>query len=242
MILLIDIGNTNTVCALYHEQGYIENKRIESTKDIKHTLKQLKPYNITEVAMCSVVPDVTNIFVNEIKNLFQINPFIVSYKNANIKLKVDAPADVGTDRLCNIKAAITKMKGDCIVIDFGTATTYDIINKKQEFIGGAIAPGIDVSANYLIKKAALLKNTILEFPEKIIGKNTKTNIQSGVMYSAIYSIEGMVENINRELNSDSDLILTGGFSSLISPKLSFKHTLEPHLTLKGIRLIYEESK
>ena len=142
----------------------------------------------------------------------------------------------------NIKAAITKIKGDCIVLDFGTATTYDVINKKQEFIGGAIAPGIDVSANYLIKKAALLKNTILEFPEKIIGKNTKTNIQSGVMYSAIYSIEGMVENINRELNSEPNLILTGGFSSLISPKLSFKHTLEPNLTLEGIRLIYEESK
>ena len=242
MILLIDIGNTNTVWALYHKQDYIENQRIESTKNIKDALKLLKSYDITEVAICSVVPSLTKIFSNEIKNLFQINPFIVSYKNSNIKLEVDAPADVGADRLCNIKAAITKVKGDCIVIDFGTATTYDIINKKQEFIGGAIAPGIDVSANYLIKKAALLKNTILEFPEKIIGKNTKTNIQSGVMYSAIYSIEGMIKNINKELNSEAHLILTGGFSSLISPKLSSKHTLEPNLTLEGIRLIYEESK
>ena len=179
------------------------------------------------------------IIMNEI---FGIEPFFITHNNSNIMLKVDNPNEVGADRLCNAKAAINKVEGSCIIVDFGTATTYDILNEKQEFIGGAIAPGVDVSANYLIKKAALLKETILAFPKQIIAKNTKTNIQSGVMYGAIYSIEGMVENINRELNSDSDLILTGGFSSLISPKLSFKHTLEPHLTLEGIRLIYEESK
>ena len=150
MILLIDIGNTNTVCALYHQQEYIENKRIECENNIRNTLNLFLSYNITEVAMCSVVPDLTNIFINEIKALFQINPFIVSYKNSNIKLQVDHPSEVGSDRLCNIKAAIEKIKNNCIIIDFGTATTYDIINKKQEFIGGAIAPGIDVSANYLI--------------------------------------------------------------------------------------------
>ena len=95
MYLTIDIGNTNTVCALYHKQDYIENQRIESTKNIKDALKQLESYDVTEVAMCSVVPDVTKIFVNEIKNLFQINPFIVSHINSNIKLEVYAQSDVG---------------------------------------------------------------------------------------------------------------------------------------------------
>ena len=242
MILLIDIGNTNTVCALHNNKDYIIYERIESKNDIQTKLEIFSKYDINNIAISSVVPDLTNEFLTQIKSLFQINPFIVSYKNSNIKLQVDNPNEVGSDRLCNIKAAIEKIKNNCIIIDFGTATTYDIINKKQEFIGGAIAPGIDVSANYLIKKAALLKNTVLEFPEKIIGQNTQTNIQSGVMYSAIYAIEGMIKNINIELKTESEIILTGGFSSLISPKLSFKHTVDSNLTLKGIRLIYEESK
>ena len=128
-----------------------------------------------------------------------------------------------------------------IIVDFGTATTYDVLNEQQEFIGGAIAPGVDISANYLIKKAALLKETILEFPEQIIAKNTKTNIQSGVMYSAVYAIEGMIRHISAELEQQTTTILTGGFSSLMSPKLPCEHMLDFNLTLDGIRIIYEEN-
>jgi len=241
MILLIDIGNTNTVCALYDNHIYIKNERIKQIKNIHTTLEIFLEYDIKSVAICSVVPNATNIYVNKIKEFFKIDPFIVSHENSNITLKVDAPNEVGADRICNVKAAIKKIEGNCIVIDFGTATTYDIINKRKEFIGGAIAPGIDVSANYLIKKAALLKETILEFPKEIIGKNTKTNVQSGVMYSAIYSIEGMIKHILSELEGNTTIILTGGFSSLISPRLTTKHVLDSTLTLDGIRIIHEEN-
>ena len=241
MMLLIDIGNTNIVCALYDNHQYIKNNRIENLENVCSTLEKYLDYNIKSIAICSVVPNSTNIFINEIKKIFGIDPFIVSHENANINLKVDNPNEVGADRICNVKAGIKKTKGGCIVIDFGTATTYDIINKREEFIGGAIAPGIDVSANYLIKKAALLKETVLEVPNQIIGKNTKTNIQSGVMYSAIYSIEGMIKHLTLELKENVTVILTGGFSSLISPKLSIKHILEPNLTLDGIKIIYEEN-
>ena len=154
---------------------------------------------------------------------------------------IDSKKEVGPDRICNVKSAIEKTKRSCIVIDFGTATTYDVINDKQEFIGGAIAPGIQVSGAYLIKKAALLKDTLLKFPKNYIGKNTATNIQSGIMYSAVHAIEGMVLHIKKELGNKTDIILTGGFSKLISPKLSFEHKVEKNLTIEGIKLIYEEN-
>ena len=240
MMLLIDIGNTNTVYSLYHNNHYINNERITVEQNINTIIDELSNYNITHVAIASVVPKKTKSYLKLCKEHFDINPFILSYQNTNIKLKVDSKEEVGADRICNAKAAIKETSKNCLVIDFGTATTYDIINEKQEFIGGAIAPGIEVSALYLIQKAALLKNTILEFPKKYIGSNTTTNIQSGVMYSAIHGIEGMVHNIKKELNQEIYIILTGGFSKLISPKLSFKHQLNPQLTIEGLRIIYEE--
>jgi len=241
MILLIDIGNTNTVCAIYNGQEYIVYERIKSKNDIQQKIKQFNNYTIQKIAISSVVPKWTQHFITIIKKELQVEPFLISYKNANVKLKVDSSDEVGNDRICNIKAAIKFTQKNCLVIDFGTATTYDVINDKQEFIGGAIAPGIDVSANYLIKKAALLKSTTFKFPENIIGKNTNTNIQSGVMFGAISSIEGMISMIQNEIKSELSIILTGGFSQLISSKLSYKHNLKPNLTLDGIRLIYNDN-
>ena len=245
MILLIDIGNTNTVYSLHDGNNYLMNKRIAPDENIQCIINDLIDYNINHIAIASVVPKMTDIYIKILNENFNIQPFLVSYKNSNIELKVESKQEVGADRICNVKAAIKKTKKNCIVIDFGTATTYDVINNQQEFIGGAIAPGIKVSGLYLIKKAALLKNTLLEFPKKYIGKNTETNIQSGIMNSAIHGIEGMILNIKKELNGidddEVDIILTGGFSKLISPKLSFNHHLETNLTIEGIRLIYEEN-
>lgn len=241
MMLLIDIGNTNTVCAIYNEKKYVAYERIELKNEIEKKLSQFDKYNIKKIAISSVVPELTQYFLTIVEKKFQINPFLVSYTNANVKLNVDNNNEVGNDRICNVRASINLTKKNCLVIDFGTAITYDVINDKQEFLGGAIAPGIDVSANYLIEKAALLKNTIFKFPKKIIGKNTNTNIQSGVMFGAICSIEGMISMIEDELESKLDIILTGGFSQLISSKLLYKHILEPNLTLDGIKLIYNDN-
>jgi type III pantothenate kinase len=241
MILLIDIGNTNTVCSIYYQKKYILLKRIDLKDNILKTLNKFDNHNIKKIAISSVVPELTKYFIKILKIKYEIKPYVISHNNANIKLDVDDKNEVGNDRICNVKAAIELTKKDCLVIDFGTATTYDVINNKQEFIGGAIAPGIDISANYLIKKAALLKNTTFKFPKNIIGKNTSTNIQSGVMFGAISSIEGMISMIQDEVGSELYIILTGGFSQLISSKLSYKHILKPNLTLDGIRLIYNEN-
>ncbi len=241
MMLLIDIGNTSIVCALYNENTYLKIIRIEKIINVESTLNSFLKYKIQSIAICSVSPNKTDIFIEKINKIFKINPFIVSHQNSNVKLNIENPKEVGADRICNVKAAIKNTRNSCIVVDFGTATTYDVINENKEFIGGAIAPGIDISANYLIEKAALLKETVLEFPSQIIAKNTKTNIQSGVMYGAIYSIEGMIKQIEKELKTNVDVILTGGFSVLISPKLSIRHTLKPNLTLDGIREIFKEN-
>ncbi len=241
MMLLVDIGNTNTVYVLYNGKNYILNKRIAPDQNLELIINNLLDYNINHIAIASVVPKMTNIYLKLFKQHFNIDAFVVSDDNANIKMIVESRKEVGADRICNVKSAIKKTNKNCIVIDFGTATTYDIINDKQQFIGGAIAPGIEVSGLYLIEKAALLQNTLLEFPKNYIGKNTKTNIQSGIMYGAIHSIEGMVKNIQKELGGQVDIILTGGFSKLLSSKLSFKHKLEPNLTIEGIKLIYEEN-
>ena len=240
MILLIDIGNTNTVCSIYDDK-YINHIRIENKENVLERLKIIDDFNFKKIAISSVVPKQTKYYCELLKAKYNINPFIVNHKNANVKLKVDDENEVGNDRICNVKAAVKLTKKNCLVIDFGTATTYDIINSNQEFIGGAIAPGIDVSANYLIKRAALLKETTFKFPLNVIGKNTNTNIQSGVMFGAINSIEGMISMIQKELKSELFIILTGGFSQLISSKLSYKHILKPNLTMDGIRLILNDN-
>jgi len=242
MILAIDIGNTNTVLGLYEDGKYIIILRVKNESEFETQLKKLIKFNFKKIAISSVVPRLTKSFSNIISKYTAVKPFLISYDNSNkIMLNVDCPKEVGNDRICNSRAAIELTNNNCLVLDFGTATTYDIISDKQEFIGGVIAPGIKVSADHLINKASLLKKTTFDFPDKIIGKDTITNIQSGVMYGALYSIEGMIGNIEKELNVKLDIILTGGFSELISSHFSYKHKLEPNLTLDGIRLIYEDN-
>jgi len=228
----IDIGNTNIVIGLYNKNNLIKTYRIETNK------LELNKINFSEfenIAISSVVPKIT-------QNLEKYNPFIINHENSQINLKIDNPKEVGNDRLANIKATIKEYKLPAIIIDFGSATTYDIINKNKEFIGGAIAPGIDVSAKYLFEKAALLNQVSFEFPENVIGKSTTTNLQSGIMFGGIDSINGMINRIQCEFDETIEtLILTGGFSKILSPKINHPHTLDPELTIKGIQAIWNDN-
>tara|TARA_Y100001970_G_C14151773_1_gene813122 strand:+ start:421 stop:1146 length:726 start_codon:yes stop_codon:yes gene_type:complete len=237
MILCIDIGNSNIVYALWNGNAFINIQRIETGESDIEVLNNIE---ISQVAITSVVPKLTNYYSNYFNQKLNISPFIVNHSNCQIHLDVEAPKDVGPDRICNVYGVREKYGFPAIVIDFGSATTYDVINVKGDFIGGAIAPGIDVSANYLIQKAALLKSTAFKFPDTVIGKNTETNLQSGIMYGGLDSVEGMVDRIKNELNiNDVKVILTGGFSSIISDKLSIKHCLDKTITLLGLKLIFD---
>lgn len=241
MLMLIDIGNTNVVCAVMDQGDVKTSLRIESNLNFFNSFIQLKAYDIHGAVISSVVPSLTNIYMEACRNIFQIEPICVSFENVKLGFDVDFPGEVGNDRICNAVAASALFSLPAIVVDFGTATTYDVIDESGRFAGGAIAPGIDVSARYLFEKAALLRETAFTMPDKVIGKNTATNLQSGIMYAAIDSVQGMIQRILKETQwKNCSIILTGGFSNLISPELSLQHHHAPNLTLEGMRIIYEQ--
>ena len=240
MFLAIDIGNTNIVCGIYNNSKWIHNFRLPSNMSFWNEFSKIKKFDILEVGISSVVPKLTPILYESTKNLFNIDPFIITYKNANIELEVEEPSQVGVDRICNVASAKNIVGTPAIIGDIGSATNFDVINSKGVFVGGVIAPGIETAAQNLFQKAALLKRITFSMPSKPIGKNTKSNLQSGIMFGAIDSVDGMFKRINNETGwLKTHHIITGGFGKVISPYLETKHTLLSNLTLDGIRLIYE---
>ena len=184
----------------------------------------------------------THVYVESIRNIFHIDTFIIKHENSGVKLKVDVLKDVGIDRICNTMAAGKLVGTPAIVGDIGSATNYDVIDKKGVFIGGAIAPGIEVAAQNLIKRAALLTETAFVVPKTSVGRSTNSNLQSGIMLGAIDVIDGMFQRILSEMSWENcNVIVTGGFGQLISPHLITEHTLLTTLTIDGIRIIYEKS-
>ena len=179
MLLALDIGNSHVVCAVHNNKKWIHNIRISSNLDFGNKFKTLKEYNITHAAISSVVPKLTPVYIESIRNIFHIDAFIINHKNSGIKLNVKIPEEVGVDRICNTAAAQELTGCPAIVGDIGSATNYDVVDEKGVFIGGAIAPGIEVAAQNLIKRAALLTETAFVVPKTTVGKSTDSNLQSG---------------------------------------------------------------
>ena len=237
MKLAIDIGNTSVTCGLFKKKSIIKRFSIESLEELNNKINNI---NIEKIIISSVVPQLTKKYLDYLKKEnYKIN--IINYQSSRLSLKVKDPKTVGSDRICNIFATIKLYNTPAIIVDFGTATTYDVINNNNEFIGGAIGAGIKTSADYLINNAALLSKTDLKFPHNVIGIDTKENIQSGIMFGAIDQVQGMIKRIINENNNDYTIILTGGFSKLLSPYLSIQHILDMDLTLKGLHYIDESN-
>ena len=234
--LAIDIGNTFIKCGVFENNKIVDRASIKSTEEIMGILTK---HSLSQIILCSVVPKQNKEFMDFLKKNSQAPIQNIHYKKTNLKLNVEEPKSVGNDRLCNVFGALKLYSAPIIIVDFGTATTYDVINKKNEFIGGIIAPGVETSTKNLISKAALLKNIDLVFPSSVIGSNTTNNIQSGIMFGAVAQVEGLVKKIQLESNTQHSLILTGGFAKLISPHLNIDHVLEIDLTLKGMFYINE---
>ena len=236
MKVAIDIGNTSVTCGVFNNNILKEKNDFNSLDSFSSFIKTHS--NIDRVIISSVVPGLTKKYLKLLEK-YSLRINLINHKNSNLKLRVKEPSTVGSDRLCNIKATIKLYEFPAIIIDFGTATTYDVINDKSEFIGGAIAPGVETSAAYLINKSALLSKTDLEFPENVVGVDTKENIQSGIMYGAVDQVKGMIDRIQKETNQNYNIILTGGLARTISPYLKLKHILDSDLTLKGMIYIDE---
>ena len=239
-ILSIDIGNTSISYCNIQNNKLGELNRESNIDNLFKIFSNHESKNIDLVLICSVVPKQTSSIVKYFKSS-NVNTFEIDYKLNYIKLLVDSPSEVGNDRICNVAAVKKIYESPSIIIDFGTDTTYDITDVDGNFIGGAIAPGIDVSANYLIEKTALLKKTIYQFPKNIIGKNTQENIQSGVMHGGLESVKGMIKLIKSQMNVELNVIITGGFGEIISKHLDIKHDYIEKLTIKGMLDIFNSS-
>ena len=239
MKLAIDIGNTSTTIGLFDNYNLLKKTHVLSIDESIDFFNTIKIYDVKQTIISSVVPDLTKKYDKILKDIYHWNSFVINFKHTALDTVVNEPETIGIDRLCNIEAVKKDYQTPAIIIDFGTATTYDVINSKNQFLGGAIATGIELSSKYLIDKAALLNKTNLIFPKQAIGIDTATNIQSGIMFGAIDQVEGMICRINKETNIEYNIILTGGFSKLISPQLNIPHTIDIDLTLKGIIYIFE---
>jgi type III pantothenate kinase len=251
MLLAIDIGNTHTVAGVYDGPRLIADWRMASitsrTADENWlTIKNfcadagITPSTVRGIGISSVVPDLTDIFETIARKYFRIEPVTVSAAlDLGIRILYRDPTAVGADRLCNAIAGYRKYGGPLVIIDFGTATTYDVVSSGGDYLGGVITLGLESAADELHRRAAKLPRIELHFPGAVIGRETVTSMQAGIMFSAVDSVEGMVRRIRAELGAEARVIATGGLAGIVGKHTSIITAIEPTLVLEGIRLIYE---
>ena len=251
MLLAIDIGNTHTVAGVYDGTRLIADWRMASittrTADENWlTIKNfcadagITPSTVRGIAISSVVPDLTDIFEAIARKYFLIEPVTVSAAlDLGIRILYRDPTAVGADRLCNAIAGFRKYGGPLVIIDFGTATTYDVVSSGGDYLGGVITLGLESAADELHRRAAKLPRIELHFPGAVIGRETVTSMQAGIMFGTVDSVEGMVRRIRAELGAEARVIATGGLAGIVAEHTSIITAVEPTLVLEGIRLIYE---
>jgi type III pantothenate kinase len=210
--------------------------------DLLH-YKGLDASDIKGIAMCSVVPPLTATFERLSQHYFQISPLVVAAGvKTGVRIRMDNPREVGTDRIANAAAAHHLYRGPVIIADLGTATTFDTVSKDGDYLGGAIAPGIATAAEALFTQAAMLPRIELARPKHAIGTNTITAIQSGIIFGYVGLIEGVVARIQQEIEEKAKVVATGGYAELIAKETSVIDIVNPNLTLIGLRLIYQMNK
>ena len=254
MILLLDVGNTNIVLGVYKDEKLIKSWRISTDKnktadEYGIQIRVLFQYagidadEIKAIVLSSVVPPIMHALESMSEKCFGIKPLVVGPGvKTSMSIKYDNPKEVGADRIVNAIAAIEKYGGPLIVVDFGTATTFCAISKNDEYLGGAIAPGIGISTEALVAKAAKLPRIELTKPKTVIGKNTITSMQSGIIYGFVGQVDGIVNRIKAEMGSDAKVVATGGLAGLISKESTTIDIVNPNLTLEGLLIIYERNR
>ncbi len=256
MILTVDIGNTNTVFGLYNDDDIviykfriqsIHNKTTDEYASILLTLLERNnvfPNQITGAIIASVVPQLLYTFERVLKKYFNINPLIVNNTlNTGIQLLIDNPKELGADRIANISAGIVKYGKPCIIIDFGTATTFDIINEDGNYTGGIICPGIMLTSKMLRSNTAQLPEVSIVKPASVTGTNTVHQIQSGIYFGYLEMINGLLKRIISEQFQTNNIyiVVTGGLGSDIASDMEQKGMYEPNLTLDGLLFLYKRN-
>lgn len=253
--LAIDIGNTQTVVGVFSGKKLMKSWRIETVKGRKSDdyisiiddfIRQINvsPENIQAFIICNVVPEADKEIKKFSVKYLKIIPIEVGINiNLGIKIAIDNPEEIGADRIANAVGGFDKYKGPIIIVDFGTATTYDCVSNKGEYLGGMILPGIKISAEVLNLKTAKLPNVEIKKPDNIIGKNTIEGINSGLYYGTIFQTEGIIHALKKELKykCNPKVIATGGLSGFVSKDIKGIDVIDPFITLKGLRLILEKN-
>ncbi|GBD12299.1 Type III pantothenate kinase [bacterium HR24] len=254
MLLALDIGNTNVTAGVFEDARLRRTWRLAT--DVRReadeyaglllTLLQhggIAPGEIKAAVMCSVVPDLEPVFETVCRSYLGVRPLLVDVGvRTGLRVLYDAPRDVGPDRVADAVAALHLYGAPVIIVDLGTATVFDAVNRDGDYVGGAIAPGLGIAAEALFQRAARLYRVELTRPRAVIGRNTVAAMQSGIVYGYVALVEGMVARFREELGADAKVVATGGYAHLIAAETRAIDHVNPDLTLVGLRLIYEMNR
>jgi len=253
LLLVLDIGNTNIVLGTFDEDTLVHQWRVTTDRnrtadELRLTIRSLlaeadiDPANITGVAIASVVPSLNVPVMKGFESLVTGKIGFLTSETSPIALDVEAPHTVGADRIANCIAAHALYGGPILVLDFGTATTFDLADADGRFLGGAIAPEMQLAARALTDRAAQLHSVELTIPQSVIGKNTATNIQAGVVLGYLDLVDGLIGRFKRELDTPLQVLATGGKGELFYRNLDSIQHYDPVLTLKGLRIWWNEDR
>jgi len=259
MLLTIDVGNTHTVLGLFEKEEIVEHWRVKT--DAHRTADEIAVLfhallaqfragaggaDVDGIALCSTVPSVLHEMRDMFRRYYGDVPALIVEPGVKtgVPVLMDNPKEVGTDRIVNALAATHMYGGPCIVVDFGTATTFDAVSERGEYVGGAIAPGIEISVDALGARGAQLRKVEIIKPRSVIGKSTVEAMQSGILYGFAGQVDGLVERMAAELSDDPDavtVVATGGLALVVLEEASTIDVHEPWLTLHGLRLVFDRN-
>jgi type III pantothenate kinase len=258
MLLALDVGNTNTVLGLYDLEvdpvklaahWRVTTHRTQTVDEYGvffvnlFEMHGMSPKQVTHIIISSVVPPVESTLRQVCETYFQVEPlFVEPGIKTGMPVLVDNPTELGADRLADCIAAFEKYGGPCIVVDFGTATKFEVISARGEYLGGAIAPGLGLSADALFSRAARLSRVDIKRPAKVIGTNTVTHLQSGLYYGYIGLVDGLLERIFGELGEQPQVVATGGLARMIAADSRYIKQIDDLLTLDGLRILFERNR
>jgi type III pantothenate kinase len=246
MLLAVDVGNTQTVLGLYEDQRLADHWRLATERtrtadELAVLFRGLFDFDtLTGVCLSSTVPQLIREYEELGERWFEVPLIVVGPGvRTGIPIRYDDPRDVGPDRIANSVAALQRYGAPSIVVDFGTSTNFDVVSQAGEYVGGVLAPGIEVSMDALFARAARLRKVDYVEPETVIGKTTVSALQSGLVYGFAGQVDAIVEAIRGELEAEAPAIATGGLAELIAPHSKTIGKIDPFLTLDGLRMVWE---
>ncbi len=254
MLFAVDTGNTQTVLGLFEGERLAADWRIATRKDqtadeLAATLRALfageglEPSSVGGVIISSVVPDWNGVLAATARRAFaQEALFVAPGVKTGLPILYENPHEVGADRIVNAVGAVHRFGAPVIVLDFGTATTFDVVSPKGEYLGGVIAPGVGISAEALFQRAARLTRVDVRKPAHVIGRTTEESVQSGLFHGYVALVEGVVKRLRAELAVEAPVVATGGLAPVFQSELTFLTAVDPHLTLLGLRLIWDKNR